>query len=179
MKRIISSVLLIPALFICTITFSQKILMKASDPFFKFVGGATLTDYESFFEVQAFSDYAGGCPTLPCKVSASGINLQILPTLDIEEFRKAMFKGRMIREADLVKLIPTGKGFFEPFRIHMENIVVVSVSEGDDGQNTIIINVELKPEKMAWRTQELNNGKSTIINTSGYDFKAFLEYKYF
>lgn len=177
MKKNFYSALLILALFFCSISFSQTndptqtqtIVMKATG----IKGSSKTKGYEGSIEIHGFSDFANGCQTLPCKISSSGINLQIPNSLPIQDFRNKLFFGRHIDEADLIVLTPGGSvknPFFESYRIHMKDIVVVSISEGGD-RDKLIMNIELKPGKTAWQTQELGiDGKTIEKRISGWDF---------
>lgn len=182
MKKIIYSALLISALFFCSISFSQSIVMKVPPGIFGFKGDVTLTGYVGSIEVLQFSDLATGCPTLPCKVSSSGISIQITNSLAVQDFRSSLFRGEIIREADLI-VVPSGaRGtpVFEPYRIHMKDIVVVSVSEGTGDDAPIYINIELQPGRMAWRSQVLlADGKTIEKNSSGWDFINHVPFTYF
>ena len=185
MKRIIFSLCVIAGLLFCTKGHSQnKIFIKAvgstgnGTAIGIFDGGSTAEKHPNEIEAIAYTDGLAGCagPLSGgggglCKSTNTPFTFSMPLSFALISFKYNLVNGKFLNSVDMVihKNIPSG---FDFYKVHMEVVKVVSVSEGA-GSDSLGINIELQPQKIAWEiTKQLPDGRPGDKFSYGWDFSA-------
>jgi type VI secretion system secreted protein Hcp len=144
-----------------------------------FDGGSQVRGHEKEIEAYAYSDGLAGCSTLStsgsgagaCKVSKTPFSFSMPLSFATISFKYNLLQGRHLTSVDMV-LRKNGEIPLEYYKVHMETVLVVSISEGASSEPPIF-NVELLPQKIAWQVIKQNaDGRPGDKFSYGWDFSA-------
>ena len=180
MKKLLFSLFSFALLCFSSQSFSQSNRIFMSVPGSQgFDGGVTVIGYEKSIEVFSYADGLQACAGQAsmgttsqrsgCKTSFSGFSVMIELSPAVSGFQTALLQGKVLNVNVAHTRIVDGRynAFYE---IHMENVTVVSVSEGASAEAPNF-SLQLQPEKIRWTviTQNPDGSKGTTY-TAGWDF---------
>jgi type VI protein secretion system component Hcp len=95
------------------------------------------------------------------------------------QLKNAITSGKIIPSAD-VTFITSGATPFVYYRIHLENINIVSVQESGSSERPIV-SVSLAFSRIAWKytMQDNNTGGAGESTTGGWDFIGAKAFNYY
>ena len=192
MKKVFLSFLLLT-----TLGFCQKVLAQ-SHIFIKavgatgmgangeFDGGSSVRGHENEIEAYAYSDALAGCAQAArntgnsaCKVSDSPFSISIPLSFAVNSFRYNLLNGRVLTSVDMDITKSTGDGSVSIYRVHMENVLVSSLSEGGSSGDKPTFNIDLVPQKIAWQiVAQKDDGSAGASFAYGWDFSTNRAFNY-
>ena len=94
-------------------------------------------------------------------------------------FKYNILEGRLLTSVDMVVAKNAGEGgLFDIYKVHMEEVLVTSISEGSSSEIPTF-NVELLPGKIAWQVIKQNVDGGLDSKTSfGWDFRQNRKFAY-
>jgi type VI protein secretion system component Hcp len=161
-----------------------------------FDGGSQSIRHKNEIEATAYSDGMTGCANITgaggggaCKVTKSPFTFSMGLSNATISFKYNMLIGRLLNSVDMVIGNSNGEsGEFEYYKVHMENVFVVSVTEGATSSFPSIsgpsypsptFNIELMPEQIAWQVANQNPIGGTPDKFSfGWDFLRNRSFSY-
>lgn len=192
MKTYFVSLFILAGSFLCTESFAQ-IFIKAigstgmGTAVGTFDGGSTRVGHQNEIEAIAYSDGLAGCSSASgpgggggvCKVSKSPFTFSMPLSLAVISFKYNLSIGKTITSVDMVISKNSGEvRGFEYYKVHMENVQVLSVTEGASSDDPTF-NIELDPQKAAWEiTKEDPNGSPGAKLSFGWDFLRNRSFNY-
>jgi type VI secretion system secreted protein Hcp len=122
---------------------------------------------------------SGSTKTSTCKPIASELNFMISLDKSNVQLKNAITSGKIIPSAD-VTFITSGATPFVYYRIHLENINIVSVQESGSSERPIV-SVSLAFSRIAWKytMQDNNTGGAGESTTGGWDFVGAKAFNYY
>lgn len=182
MRKFLFSLLVLPVLFFTVNAGAQtQTFLKATAAGFDFSGTSTTNGYQNQIDVLSFSDGIQSCAVASskaCVPTYSGFSFMMESNNAVTNFKSAQLQGKLISSVDVVMVKINADGAFEFFKIHMENVRVVSVSEGAAGEPPSV-SISLQPSRVAWKTTIQNAaggvGPSSIY---GWDFVTNVPFNY-
>ena len=191
MKKIFS-LFIVAGLFFCTKSQAQnQIFIKAigiPGPGLSsgvFDGGSDVRGHEKEIEAYSYSDGMAGCASLSssgggasvCKVSRTPFSFSMPLSFATISLKYNLLQGRLLPSVDMV-IRKNGESPFEFYKVHMENVLVSSISEGASTESPIF-NIELLPTKIAWQViKQSNDGRPGAKFSYGWDFSANKAFTY-
>jgi len=176
MKKILCLALLSASLFLCFTGYGQsfKMVIKIGD----IQGEATLSGHAGEIEVFSYSDGISSClPNSTSKTSCKPVSgpLNFMTKFDKATIplKMAVATARIIPSADMTFIVTTGTGALEFYKVHMENVTVVTVQESgsEGGDNRPTVSVSLSYSRIAWQyTEQTSTGAAGNIVSDGWDF---------
>jgi type VI secretion system secreted protein Hcp len=192
MKKIIS-LFIVAGLFIFSRCLAQnQIFIKAigstggSPATGIFDGGSTDERHQHEIEAYAYSDGLAGCANLSsgggggsaCKISKTPFSFSMPLSFATISFKYNLLAGRHLTSVDMVIRKNGGRDQVEFYKVHMETVQVVSISEGASVESPIF-NIELQPQKIAWQViQQSTDGAAGDKFSYGWDFSANKPFAY-
>lgn len=187
MKKIIFSLIIIAGLCYCTKSHAQ-IYIKAfgstgnGSATGVFDGGSQSEGHHNEIEAYAYSDGLVGCATASagkgggagaCKVVKSPFTFSMPVSFAVISFKYNLLLGKLLTYVDM-NIEKQGEGSnFAYYKVHMEGVQVVSISEGAGSPDSPVFNIELQPTKIAWQVnKQSNDGGSGPGFSYGWDFSA-------
>jgi type VI protein secretion system component Hcp len=181
MRKFLFSLFVLPVLFFTVNAEAQtQTFLKATATGFNFNGTSTTVGYENQNEISSFSNGVQSCAVSgkTCAPTFSGFYFTIQSNNAVTAFKSAQLQGKLITSVDLVMVKFSGEGPFEFYKIHMENVKVVNISEGASSEPPFI-SIGLQPAKIAWKTTVQNNiGGAGPSSSYGWDFAANVPFNY-
>jgi type VI protein secretion system component Hcp len=182
MRKIFYSLLVLPVLFFSVTVYAQgtQTFLKATATGFNFNGTSTQAGYENQNEISSFSNGIQSCAvsTKACASTFTGFSFTIQSNNAVTAFKAAQLQGKLITSVDLVMVKFSNEGPLEFYKIHMENVKVVNISEGASGEAPVI-SILLQPTKVAWKTTVQNNiGGAGASSSYGWDFAMNVPFNY-
>ena len=149
-----------------------------------FDGGSTDDRHKHEIEAYAYSDGLAGCSNVSivggggaCKISKTPFSFSMPLSFATISFKYNLLLGRFLTSVDMV-IRKTGESNFEYYKVHMETVQVVSISEGASSESPIF-NIELQPQKIAWQViQQSRDGRAGDKFSYGWDFAANKTFAY-
>jgi type VI secretion system secreted protein Hcp len=180
---------LLPVLLLCASFFfqvnAQDIFLKAMAPpggdyggLIK--GGSNQQSHQNEIEVLSYSNgmssclpnFNGGAGGQACKPSVGSVFVMMPMTQGVDQLRYFLLTGVKLPTADFSFVKTGGDGVgFTYYKIHMEDIVVVSVQESASaGGGTPMVSVEFAASRIAWANYTQNQGgNTTLASKVGYN----------
>ena len=176
--RKVCTLLVLAFLLVSYSSFSQEMFIKIAT----IEGESTLRGHEKEIVVYSYSHGMASCvPTNnsglnTCKVTVSPLSLMVKFDKSNIALKNAVLMGTHLATADMTFLKTGGDGKpFAYYRIHMENVTVVSTQEsGSAGDNSgPAFSVELSFSKIAWEySSQGSDGRAGEKSTVGWDLTA-------
>ncbi|MEO5783575.1 MAG: type VI secretion system tube protein Hcp [Ginsengibacter sp.] len=190
MKKIIS-LFIVAGLFICSRSLAQnQIFIKAvgtPGPGLSsgvFDGGSSDEGHRNEIEAFAYSDGLAGCTNSSnggsssvCKISKTPFSFSMPMSFATISFKYNLLLGKAITSVDMVIRKNVGERPFEFYKVHMETVQVVSISEGASSESPIF-NLELQPQKIAWQVIQQSRDGIGDKFSYGWDFSANKAFSY-
>lgn len=185
--RKIYTLVFLAVLFISTNGFSQNMFLKIAT----IEGESNQRGHEKEIRVNSYSQGITSCvPTNngngganACKATVTPIDLIINFDKSNIALKKAVLMGTILASADFVQE-KTGGGGASPsayYKIHMENVRVVSTQESNSegsGQ-TPTVAIELTFTKIAWQyIEQGDDGRSGVKTSGGWDLISHAPWTY-
>lgn len=193
MKKILFSLFIVAGLCFCIKSHAQnQIFIKAvgstgaGSATGVFDGGSTDDRHRNEIEAYAYSDGLAGCASATkhggggggsCKVSKTPFSFSMPISFAAISFKYNLLNGYFLTSVDMV-IRKNGKDLFEFYKVHMEGVQVISVSEGSSSDSPTF-NIELQPQKIAWQvTKQSADGSAGAKFSYGWDFAANKTFSY-
>jgi type VI protein secretion system component Hcp len=181
MRKVLYAFLIFQALFFSTNAFSQGMFLKVQLTGYDFNGGALQQGYLNQVEVASYSDGISGCAvvgTKACVSATAGFNFMTLLSNATIDFKSVQLQNKIITSADLTLLHSNTNGVDAFYKIHMEDVRVVSVQESACGERPAV-SVSLQPARIAWQViSQTATGQPGPVSSYGWDFKANAAFSY-
>lgn len=183
MRKFLFLLLILPVLFFSVSSQAQSVqtFLKATLAGFDFSGTSTAAGYPNQNEVLSFSDGTQSCAVATskaCVPTYSGFNFMMESNNAVTSFKSAQLQGKIITSVDVVMVRTTADGPLEFFKIHMENVRVVTINEGASSEPPFV-SLSLQPARIAWKTTiQAANGSAGPSNSYGWDFAANVPFNY-
>ena len=192
MKKILS-LFIVAGLFICSRSLAQnQIFIKVigstggTPATGIFDGGSTDERHQHEIEAYSYADGLAGCnsPSFgggggggACKISKTPFSFSMPLSFATISFKYNLLTGRNLTSVDMV-IRKNGETPFEFYKVHMETVQVVSISEGASSESPVF-NIELQPQKIAWQViQQSTDGRPGDKFSYGWDFAANKAFSY-
>lgn len=192
MKKIIS-LFIVAGLFFSTKSLAQnQIFIKAIGSTGNgtatgvFDGGSTDERHRNEIEAYAYADGLAGCTSSSsssassaCKITKTPFSFSMPLSFATISFKYNLLMGRNLTSVDMVITKNEERGGFEFYKVHMETVQVLSISEGSTSPGSPIFNIELQPQKIAWEvTKQSNDGSVGAKFSYGWDFSSNKAFTY-
>jgi len=195
MKKLSSlSVLLLCTAF-CLRLNAQNIFLKAVAPaggdYGGIIKGGSLSEaHENEIEVISYSaglsactpNFSNGGGQQACKPSIGSLNFLMPLSGGVNQLKYSLLTGLRLLTADFAFEKPSDVGPHSSayYRIHMEDVVVVSVQEsGSDGGGVPTVSIELAASRVAWAMYTVNpQGTNTLSSKLGYNLATNTVWNY-
>ncbi len=145
-----------------------------------FDGGSTDEGHRKQIEASAYSDGMAGCSNAgggggaaACKISKSPFQFSMPLSFAVNSFKYNMLVGKLLTSVDMEIVKNTGEGgsIEGLYKVHMEGVLVSSITEGASSGDLPIFNIELVPQKIAWQiAKQGNDGGIGEKFNIGWDF---------
>jgi type VI protein secretion system component Hcp len=188
MKKIFHFFILVSGMFFCTASFSQNIFLKiVSRAGVTLNGGSMVIHHQNEINAMAYSDGLEGCTTLvigggggACKINHTNFSFSMHRSLSAIQLKKEMLIGNPLKTVDMTMSQNNGEGPEQVvYRVHMENVNIVSISDGGEDSDGQTFNVELLPRKIAWQVLTYpNTGGGAEKFSYGWDFSTYSVFNY-
>ena len=140
-------------------------------------GGSKKDKHANEIEAYSYSSGIAGCtPSFSkgglqaCKPSVGSVNFLMPLSPGVNQLKYFLLTGTPLVSADFVFEKRSGESSVVYYKVHMENIVVVTVQESAGGGETPTISVEFAPSRIAWATYEQKEDGSTVLaNSLGFN----------
>jgi type VI secretion system secreted protein Hcp len=143
-------------------------------------GGSTSDGHQNEIEVLSYStgmssctpSFNGGAGMQACKPSIGSVNFMMPMSGGVDQLKYFMLTGLKLPTADFAFVKAGGDNNFTYYKIHMEDVVVVSVQEsGSAGGGVPMVSVELAAPRIAFAnyTQNGQSGQTTLSSKIGYN----------
>lgn len=169
----------------CFVSFSslraQKIYLKAIAPSGNFAGliKGNVNDarHANEIEVLSYSEGVAGCvPNFSrqganaCKTSISNLAFMMQFAEGVNPLRYFALNGERLRSADFVFEKASGEGGAAFYKIHMEEVAVVSLQESGAGGETPMFSVEFAASRIAWGVYKQDaRGQYQLASSVGFN----------
>ena len=185
MKRIIYLALFSAPLLFCNNGFGQG--TSAQLRIDNIQGESTLSGHANEIEVLSYSQGISSCNQVSsgstknstCKPIASEISFMMVLDRSNVQLKNAISSGKIIPSADFT-YIKLGATPFEYYKIHLENINVVSIQESGSSEKPTV-SLSLAFSRIAWQytMQDPNTGGPGEVTKGGWDFAAAKAFNYY
>lgn len=153
-----------------------------------FDGGSTDERHRNEIEAYAYSDGLAGCissssssAAAACKITKTPFSFSMPLSFATISLKYNLLQGKLLTSVDMVISNNSGeeRGGLDFYKVHMEGVQVVSVSEGSTSPDSPIFNIELHPQKIAWEVTKQNTDGGVGAKFSyGWDFTANKPFTY-
>ena len=141
-------------------------------------GESTLSGHAGEINVLSYSDGIASCAPnsstkTVCKAIASSLNFMTSMDKSTIPLRLAVASAKLIPTADMTLIRRTTSGALEFYRVHMENVTVITVQESGStgGDSRPTVSVSLSYARVAWEyTEQSSTGGAGDKVTGGWDF---------
>lgn len=190
MKKVFCSALFL----ICLVSFSslwaQKIYLKAVAPPGAFgglvKGNVMARGHENEIEVLSYSNGVAGCvPNFgrqgegACRTSVGALAFMMQFAEGVNPLRYFALNGERLRTADFVFEKPGREIGLVYYKIHMENVTVVSLQESGSGGEPPTFSIEFSASRIAWGVYRQNaNGTTELASSVGFNLATNTPWTY-
>lgn len=190
MKKVFCSALFL----ICFVSFStlwaQKIYLKAIAPAGNFSGlikgNVTARGHENEIEVLSYSEGVAGCVpnfskqgAAACKTSVGNLAFMMQFAEGVNPLRYFALNGERLRTADFVFEKASGEGGVAFYKIHMEDIAVVSLQESGAEGEPPVFSVEFAASRIAWGVyKQRADGSFELASSVGFNLATNTPWTY-
>jgi type VI secretion system secreted protein Hcp len=150
-------------------------------------GESILSGHTNEIDILSYSQGISSCnqvssgsnKTSTCKPIASEMNFMMVLDRATMQLKSAITTGKIINSADFT-YIKLGETPFEYYKVHMENINVVSVQESGSSEKPTV-SLSLAFSRIAWKytMQDPNTGGPGEVTTGGWDFVGAKAFNYY
>jgi type VI secretion system secreted protein Hcp len=186
MKRIIYLALFSASLWLCNNSYGQsstRMQLRIDN----IQGESTLSGHANEIEILSYSNgisscnlvSSGGTKNSTCKPIASDISFMMVLDRSNVQLKNAITSGKIIPSADFTYIF-LGATPFEYYKIHMENINVVSIQESGSNEKPTV-SLSLAFSRIAWQytMQDPNTGGPGEVTKGGWDFAAAKAFNFY
>jgi type VI secretion system secreted protein Hcp len=185
MKRIIYLALFSAPLLLCTNSYGQGTVSQLRIE--NIQGESTLSGHANEIDILSYSQGISSCNQVSsgstknstCKPIASEMNFMMVFDKSTIQLKNAITSGKIIPSADFT-YIKLGETPFEYYKVHMENINVVSIQESGSSEKPTV-SLSLAFSRIAWQytMQDPNTGGPGEVTKGGWDFVGAKAFNYY
>ena len=184
MKKLVYFFVFFAMLSISITALAQDIYLKAMGPansaFPGLIKGSSKDKgHEGEIEVFSYSQGIAGCVPKTgnagsgaCKATVGSLNFMMELVEGTNPFRQFVFTGVKLPTADFVFEKRAGERNIVTYKIHMEDVTVVTQQESGSvgGGGAPTVSVEFSATRIAWGIYEQDeSGRSQLVNTVGFN----------
>jgi type VI secretion system secreted protein Hcp len=186
MKRIIYLALFSAPLLFCNNSYGQGTTAQLRID--NIQGESILSGHVNEIDILSYSNGISSCnqvssgstKTSSCKPIASEMSFMMVLNRATMQLKSAITTGKIIPSADFTYIFLGGATPFEYYKVHMENINVVSVQESGSSEKPTV-SLSLAFSRIAWKytMQDPNTGGPGEVTTGGWDFVGAKAFNYY
>ena len=184
MRKINYTIFTVVFLFLSSSLFSQiNMYMKAIDNTGTILdGGSTTPGHLKEIEMLAWSNGMSQACSIgggTCNPLLQDYAFTVYYSAAIIKAKQMLLSGLQLQSVDIA--FRKGTQTFDFLKIHMENVIIASVSEGGSGgEDKFLVNLSFTPAKIAWQfTATKSDGTSGPKTSTGYDVLAHTIWNYY
>lgn len=179
MKKVFYVLLLL----LCTAFFTQlqaqtylKAVAPPGDLGGQIIGDSKQKGHENEIEVLSYSQGVAGCTSNlsrgglnACKASVGSLNFMMQFNPGLNQLRSLVLSGKRLQTADFVFEKAAGDMKMVYYKIHMEDVAVVTVQESGSSELPMV-SVEFAAARIAWAIYSQDQtGQTKLVNKVGFN----------